>query len=860
MPIQPKVRTQTYLNGPLRDGANHQIGFYDIGLLRQILDASGEDYYRIGSLPIPETEAEFTEVQRIINHPSIQYALVDKNKIVVCQIGNATGWLSLFDEHGFTVEGGGKTAKRLKTAHRPALINAHFEIDELNIVTVDCAQYSRYFEWAEDGSEFWLRDQEDYAELFHDPEVWDRLLDGGFVIHPRLIERGIENLPVFDMTETNDPGDYFLNPTLRQDLIHDLRHKHKVYNIRILGPEGLLKGNCFVSDRLPDGVDVLTWHGNLKPEFKYEHGYRLLAEPQGAKSKVRTDDQTLINLPQLFTKANMEYWLDEEYKKMFNDAINNKLLMNWRNIYTRSFRDKKNNTGYTEDTDLEDQESFARMLYVGYRWKALGMNITDSPWLFQLLAISHAKPLKEHIYIPCAVSEQIISESMARMIGYDLEVEEGTIQRIDDLSVHVVNDLDWLEMYESHGGHDHDDFFSLFYREMIGGQYDQEKVVIAKRSPNGFGEYSIFRYVEGQWNPSWTTSDGTEVRFPQVSGRGWPMRLSVALRADRVSYVGLPSTKKPKPPRSETYTQQDVFNDIRAAMKGGGVGGFVNATMLYASVFHEHRPVQLCSLEDAIDGCVQTYDSSDRDAIEEETKVIVRQVIESGLPVDRALWDAKKFAYYLKKGEWVEKYEGKITQLNRITKTKYQEYVNRVREWAQANARPNDHVFEMGKRLRLHATPVLNGFRSNTYNANSYMTSEHGGTIDRYGWDQLYQEVIDEIESYASESDQHDLVLGLYAAALTKPTSTGVISDQIVMNRHVFPYLERALQFYGIGATLTYIPNQDGTVRVLQSKTTEWRVEDENGNMIIFDDAIQYQKFRGRQSPIVFTTARQSVS
>ena len=858
MPIQPKTRTKAYLNGPLRGSSGHQIGFYDIGIMRNILNYTGEQFFRVGALPIPQDPVQFTEIQRIINHPSIQYALVDKNKIVVCQVGNATGWLSIFDEMGFVVEGGGKTAKRLKSAHRPTLINAHFELDELNIVTVDCAQYSRYFEWSEDRSEFWLRDQDDYADIFKEPDTWDRLLDGGFVIHPRLIERGIENLPVFDMTETDDPGDYFLNPTLRQDLIHDLRNKHKAFNARIIGPEGTLEGNCFVSDKLPEGVDVITWHGNIKPEFKYLHGYKFLAEPQGPKSKVRTDDQTLINMPQLFTKANMEYWLDEEYKKMFNDAINNRLLMNWRNIYMRSFRDKKNNSGYSEDADLDDQESFARMLYVGYRWKALGMNITDSPWLFQLLAISHAKPLEEHIPIPCAVSEQIISESMARMIGYDIEVEEGTIQRIDEISIHVVNDLDWLEMYESHGGHDHDDFFSLFYRTMIGGFHDEEKVVIAKRSPNGFGEYSIFKYVEGQWSPSWFTSDGTEVKFPEVSGRGWPMRLSVAIRAERVTYTGLPSSLRKSPVRSETYTQQDVFNDIRAAMKGGGVGGFVNATMLYASVFHEHRPVQLCSLEGAIDGCVQTYDSADRDAIEEETKVMVRAVIESGLPVDRALWDSKKFAYYLKKGEWVEKYEGKITQLNRITKTKHKEYVQRVREWAQANARPSETVTNMGKRLRLHATPILNEFRSTTYNYNSYMTSEHGGFIQASGWDRLYQNVIDAIESYENESDRHDLVLGLYLSSLTKPTSTGVISDQIVMNRHVFPYLEKALQYYGIGATLTYIPNQDGTVRVLQSKTTEWHTEDQDGNMLIFDSPFEYQKYRSQLSPIVFSTANKT--
>lgn len=846
--IRPKTRIQAYANGPIRSNTGYQIGFYDIGVLRQALEHSGEDYYRIGAMPIPSNEHEFTQVQEIINHPSIQYAIVDKNKIVICQIGNNTEWLSVLNDMGYVVEGGGKTAKRVKSFHRPTLLNTTFGLDELNIVTVDCAQYSRYFEWSEDGSEFWLRDQEDYAELYQEPEVWDRLLDGGFAIAPWVIERAIENLPVFDLAQSNDPGDYFLNPTLRSDLIKDLR-KAKTFNIRIIGPEGTLKGNCFVTDKLPEGVDIITWHGNIKTEVKYTEGYRLLAEPQGPKSKVRTDDQTVINMPQLFTKANMEYWLDEEYAKMFNDAINNKLLMNWRNVYLRSFHD---------DSDLEDEESFARFQYVGYRWKAMGMKITDSPWLFKTLASSHAKPLEEHIPIPCAVSEQIICESMARMIGYDIEVEEGTIRRLNDIKVHVVNDLDWIEMYESHGGCDHDDFFSLFYRTFMGGQYDQEKVVVVKRSPNGFGEYSIFRYVEGEWYPTWKTSDGQEHSFLEVSGRGWPMRLSVALRGNMVSYIGLPSSMKPKPVRSDTYTREDVFEDIKASMKGGGVGGFVNATMLYASVFHRHRVSQLCSLEDAIDGCTQTYDSADRDAIEEDTRLMVREVIESGLPVDHSLWESKKFKYYLKPGEWVEKTDGKITQLNRITRRKYREYLAKVDAWTKENCKPPAQIMKMGARLRLHATPILNDFRKDTYEANSSMTADYGGYITRTGWDNLYLSVIDKIDEYEMESDRHDLILGLYAATFTKPTTTGNISDQAIMNRIIFPYLEAALQYYGLANTVSFVKNTDGSMRVVQSRVSEWRVETNNGEYEVFTDPVEYQRFRGKQSPIVFSRRKTS--
>jgi hypothetical protein len=231
---------------------------------------------------------------------------------------------------------------------------------------------------------------------------------------------------------------------MRQNAIKDLLNT-KAFNGRIIGPDGFLKGNCFVSDKLPEGVDVLSWHGNLKSEIVYEEGWMFQAEPQNAKSRVHTDDQTMINLPQLFTKSEMEYWLSEEYEKMFQEALNGKLLSNWKNIYQRTWKDK---------VDPEDEEAQARMQYVGYRWVAMGMKVTESPWMFETLATSHAKPLKSKIPIPCAVYEQIISESLARMAGYEIEVEQGTIQRLSELEVHVVNDLDWIEMYASHGGCD----------------------------------------------------------------------------------------------------------------------------------------------------------------------------------------------------------------------------------------------------------------------------------------------------------------------------------------------------------------------------------------------------------------------
>lgn len=831
--MQVQLRASGHVNGPLRSVNDYQFGFYDIGCLRQALEYSGEEYFRVGAVKLPETKWEFEEIKNIINHPSIQYALVDKEKVVFVQVGNNTEWLSIFTDMGYSVKGGGKTAKRLKSFHRPTLLNANFALNECCIQLVQADDFSRYV----------------FGEDYTGEEV-ERLLDGGMIISDRLIRKAVKNIPNYTAEETSDPNEYFYNPRVRNELINGLLHT-KAFNARFITPDGMLKGNAFVSSRLPKNIDVVSWVGNLKTEITYSKGMRFLAEPQTAKSRVHTDDQTLANFPMLFTKDDMESWLKEEYEKLFNSAINDQALMNWKNVYQRSWRDKVN---------PEDEESQARMNYVGYRWRAMGMKVTDSPWLFETLTIGSAKPLEEKIPIACAVYEQIISESMARMAGFDFEVEEGHIRRLNDLEVHVVNDQDWIEMYASHGGCDQDDFFKLFYRTMVGGERDGQKVVVAMRSPNGFGEYTIFKYTEGDWYPSWKLADGTEKSFLPVSGRGWPKRLSEAIADGEVNYAGLPSQINPPLKRiSEVYTREDVIRDLEACMASGTVGKFVNATMLWSSVFQKHRPVQACSLEDAIDGYVQTNVVQDREAIDQDADIMVREVIASGLPVDRSMWDAvnRNFGRYLKPGEWVEKYEGTITHLNTLCRKYFDDFTVRVRAYSQANIKPLPLVETLGYRMSWTARYDLKKFRQLIMNTNSQMTNDQGGHIDRQGWDFIYQTIVDKINSYELENDRHDYVLGLYLVSMTDPTSTGKVTDQIVMNRLVFHYLERALQFYGIGKSLDIMQDADGSLEFRQNLVTKWQYRDPETKVVTdeFDDAVLYQKFMMQRSPIVHSTA-----
>jgi hypothetical protein len=827
---KPKLRIYSSPSAPLFSGEDYQIGFYDAGVMRQVSETFGINY-KIWSLPLPSDTRELNTLISYLNNPKVIYSLLDKDKVVFATTDSPnSGWMDYINKLGYQVHAGPKTGKRLKSFHRPTLLNANF--DHLNILYVDAEDYSRYDY------------DHDVASYFRDPAVRSRLADGGFIISSRIIQSAVQNLPVFTPKNDLDDKEYFYDFNVRQKLIKDLLNQ-KVYNARLIFQDGFLKGNCFTSDLLPEGVDVITVKDNVKSEITYSRGFRFLAEPQSAKNKVATDDQTVINLPHLFPKTEMRNWLKEEHTKMFNKLVENKILGNWRSIYQRNFRN--NNTKSYNEEEISDQESSSRAIYSAYQWIASGNKLTDSPWLFETIGISHARRLEKRIPIPCAVYEQIIPECMASMAGYDYVIEEGTIIKSHDLNVHVVNDLDWLEMYASHGGHDADDFFKIFYRTMNGGEYDGEKVVIAARSPNGIGEYTIFKYVEGQWFPTWEKSNGQLVSFPLVNGKRWPVRLSEAIANNKVKYTGFPSASLPKPKFSGQYTVNDVINDVKIAMAGGSVGGFVNATMAHSMVIGKHRPVQLCSLEDAIDKCIIPDSKLDVKAIDEESYEIMKEVHLSGKPFDPHFYAQRGLRRFFPPSYEPKFKDGKISDIANLTSQQYAIYCNKIRRHAQNNIKPSSTLTLLAQRLRYQAWPVLRYWRMNLYNVNSSEQVQYGnGKIDRNSWDHIYSSVIEKIHSYERIEDRHDFMIALHYVCFTNPTSSGKITDQIVMNRFVFPYLMDAMFFYGLAAKPIFMDNSGNKIRLYRN--TNWFCYDENGQLQSFSDPHSFQQAHSKFS------------
>lgn len=840
MPLEetykPTLRFTGRKGGPLRSLENHQVGFYNVGPIKDILadTEEDEDDFRVSALPIPRNGWEYKIVEQLARHPRICMAVVDKTKLMFLRVGNKKGWLSALKDAGFEVHGGPKTPKRAKQLYRPTLLNASF--DDLNVYVADAQQYSDY-DFSEQSTEVpdWMKN----------PEVYSRLCDGAFVVSTRLHQAMLRNIPVFNPQSSSDPLEYYYDGQLRSQMIKDLE-KQYVYNARIIGKLGMIKGNMFVAE-LPEGIDVITTRENIKKEVSNSKRWYLIAEPQFAKKGTTTDIQTMINLPKLFRKSDMEFWISEEYKKMFAEVTEGRILSDYKRVYMRLWKDDQD-----DSRTIDDQELHSRLTYIGYRWVAMGLSITNSPWLFKTLAISHAKPLQKRIPVPCSLYEQVISESLARMAGWDGTVEQGSIRRCLDLGVHVVNDLDWLEMYESHGGHDADDFFKLYYRTIQGGEMNGQKVVVVNRCPNGYGEYSVFKYVEGEKFPVWKDSLGNEHSFPEVNGRRWPQRLSEAIRNGSVKYAGLPSENmESKIEYSPEYTVEDFLMNVRNAMSNGSVGGYVNTVMLHSLVLGKHRPVQLCSMEAAIDGCTQTDVIEDRVAIDMEAEKIFQEVIDSGRPIDSYYWYDRKFALRYPEAD-VELYEGKPTQFQMLCKSYFAEYAKKVSDWAQENARPVENVSVLGDRLVLHAQSDIRRFRKEIYLSNS-MNASFTGSIGRDIWEQIYQKIAEHIDTFECEEDKHDYALALLHSSIKFPTAEGNVTDQIVMNRIVYPYLERALIFYGIGSVLKLHKNDRGKLYTEDIRVESWDYTDPEGVVHTFTDPVEFQNFHKIHSPIAHT-------
>jgi hypothetical protein len=762
--------------------------------------------FQILKAPVPR-DGNPKHVQMIRNlavQRETVYSYVDSGDVTIVQIEGWDHAATPLASFGWNVVASGKTFKRLKTLNRPFRLWNKMD-RPLRIALVDDDSYTN-----EDLSGF------DEAEI-------ERLLDGAFVISRELFEGCLANVQFPEVTEDDMRPELMVNYYRSQEYLRQAQFFH-AFNARIFGPRhfvgldhddelwqkpGMLKGEAFINvsdmcERM--GVDVICTRSALKFEVSNNRDTFVLMEPQKAKtSGVNSDLQTMINLPALYQHTDVQSWTREFLLAHFERLKNDEVMEAWYDMSTPFFN---------ASSRFFDQNDVVNLTKWNARaWLMSGRRITESPWLFEQLGYAIAKTLRSNdasklrFPVPCAVRAQVISQSFASMAGEDLVIEVGQARWSQSLESIVVNDLDWLEMYRSHGGHDLDDFFVGYWRTI-----DGERKIIVVRSPNDWGEYTKFDYVVDDWFPSFTTHTGEVIAFPEVSGdeNFWPTRLSEMVANEQIIYTGLPSENNPGPKVDpHPYGIADVMYLVENNRASAScVGANVNARSLWSLCTRTHRQVQLTSMESCIDTGTQGGSSEDAEAVLAEAKDMVEKLVRNPeVLIDDYMWYTRFYQIF---GMPFDRSRlsntSHISRAHRFRVEATKSFIAMVREHAQHKLARNvdPQVHRLGKRFLRPGYETLQDTRL----AMVQMQAPGEQSLVPGDWGDVHAQVLDKINSYEKISDRHDFVMGLYSACFKAPTaSTGKVTDQLVMNPHVFPYLLESMRFYGLAYYITTTPD-----------------------------------------------------
>lgn len=784
------------------------MGGYRMPILEKI---AGGNNFQVLKCSLPGDDSALQKLLwRTIEDPNTLYEYVENTTVTIVQVEGWDNTKAGLRDLGWEVRSSQKTFKRFKTLNRPFRFWSNPD-RQLRVYVVDDLDYA----------------SDDLGDDLSD-DMAERLLDGGFVISSEIQRECIANIEFPELVD----GELNANG-LRAAAFRRQANHWKTFNARIFGKfeysgsgatedfiqrKGMLKGQAFVdvSDTCAKmNVDIICARSALKTEVASSDTFVLL-DPQLAKYHVTGDLQSITHNPALFDPDDVKSWMHTMLMSAFEDLKSDKLMEHWYRIGSPEF-DTENNIKYDQNDLINLTKWNARA------WIMSGMSLKQSPWLFEQMAknivsiIKTTDIKKMRVPIPCSVRAQVISSSMSAAAGEDINVPVGCLRWNEAHQVMVVNDADWLEMYESHGGMDLDDFFVGYWRTR-----GDRKVVFITRSPNDFGEYSMFDYVEGDWYPTFELHDGSIMEFPEVSDNPdhYPKRLSEAVRDRDVIYEGLPSASSEK---HSTGNEWYGIADVRFAIGNNkdsqaSVGAAVNARSLWSLTKGCHRPVQLVPMETCIDTGVQGGCVEDIDAVRAEAQTIVNEIIsDPTLKVDGYLWQTRFQSMYKGKMPHTrltsDTHVSKIHR-HRIAFAKY--FVTMSSEYVTNNVGVNVDpvIHELGKRFYRKGIEFLRYSRQSLRQARL-----EGGETTEAHFKRTHDYILAQIDKLPRINDRHDMIMAIYSACLKIPvSSTGRLSDQLVMNPAFFDRLMAALRFYGIASYL--VIDENGRIR--RHKDDSW--------------------------------------
>ena len=384
-------------------------------------------------------------------------------------------------------------------------------------------------------------------------------------------------------------------------------------------------------------VDDIAYDFVLPPDTKTDvklHGEKVFVglDFVHGRDNMRLDVQSLINLHPFFEEEALTDWLHEDGERFLADVGDGRTSEALGRI--------------DPHTTLAEVREWPLREYTASGGDVLWFRHHARSLLNQRLGRLNAQTLgKMRLPIPGGRA-YVMPESVARRGGLDVHVPRGEF-RIDlRRGTAWVNDEDWLHLPDSPapgqgggiasilGGADHDDALWLFPFT----DYDDERKVLAWRSPNQVGEYVVLKPTVDSDIPGWATPEGEGISFPAsgmavADSRRLPRRIDHTKQryldvVDMDSGGGLGEGSVYDVVLMETVVERAQANE-------GVLGLYCNYLMVQQAV-HRQMPDKLpARLETVIDSSVKS--GEDLSGVKRWILDAYEQMLQEKTPVPRIL-------------------------------------------------------------------------------------------------------------------------------------------------------------------------------------------------------------------------------
>lgn len=387
--------------------------------------------------------------------------------------------------------------------------------------------------------------------------------------------------------------------------------KITVVSLRVLTPQGLIKGNALVLPKwMMNNQHIRTFAPNIKSEIKTDGWFWATVEPSYGALPVRSDDLThsiYRGVSGLYDDKTLLKTLE-----LVLDEFEGDLKSGKRSEWMERLAVHADEILHDDDVSNRYGKNglVGKIQIAVAKLAALGVPLTASQTLM-FLSVNGLKnqflgdnkkgqvwaDKDRHWFpVPWAYAAHIMTAEVLRVFGFHItETEKGFYH--EATHCFVVPGKFFAENYENHGGYDLDDTVKVHIRRMVMPDGTTKLVAFLLRNPNDFGEWSMIEVDD--FGPVYHRF-GTRppaVDYGQLCSTvpQWST-LKNSLRIGE-----LPAMANP-PQIGDVFSPEDEGRVLSAAtMFKAGVGGTVIPKMIWYAVTGRPIPYLCAPNEDIID-------------------------------------------------------------------------------------------------------------------------------------------------------------------------------------------------------------------------------------------------------------------